>query len=195
MCLWNDGLLQTATRDCDVLRAWRVPKRQWCAAYEPNVIGKLRQHRTELKGREHVWKVKWEASKLANKKAKQSRCTPWWRLGGEEYSSCSFLTSALDWGEWSASRPGRALPPGKGPPVPIVQEAGWASEPVWTQRLEEKSFTPARDRTPIAQSVVRHYTDWATRLPFAANTRTYFTYESMTHEQYNTRLYNIKINI
>jgi len=28
------------------------------------------------------------------------------------------------WGEWSASRPGRALPPGKGPPVPIVQEAG-----------------------------------------------------------------------
>jgi hypothetical protein len=38
------------------------------------------------------------------------------------------------------SRPGRALPPGKGPPVPIVQEAGWASEPVWTQRLEEKFF-------------------------------------------------------
>jgi hypothetical protein len=32
-----------------------------------------------------------------------------------------------------------ALPPGKGPPVPIVQEAGWAPEPVWTQRLEEKS--------------------------------------------------------
>jgi len=37
---------------------------------------------------------------------------------------------ALDGGEWSASRPGRALPPGKGPPVPIVQEAGWAPEPV-----------------------------------------------------------------
>jgi hypothetical protein len=48
--------------------------------------------------------------------------------------------SALDGGEWSASRPGRALPPGKGPPVPIVQEARWAPEPVWTQRLEEKSF-------------------------------------------------------
>jgi hypothetical protein len=25
----------------------------------------------------------------------------------------------LDGGEWSASRPGRALPPGKGPPVPV----------------------------------------------------------------------------
>jgi len=33
--------------------------------------------------------------------------------------------------------------PGKGPTVPIVQEAGWAPEPVWTQRLEEKSFASA----------------------------------------------------
>jgi hypothetical protein len=42
--------------------------------------------------------------------------------------------------------------PGKGPPVPIVQEAGWAPEPVWTQRLQEKSSAPAGDRTPIARS-------------------------------------------
>jgi hypothetical protein len=47
--------------------------------------------------------------------------------------------------------PAALLPPGKGPPVPIVQEAGWASEPVWTQRLEEKYFAPAGDRTPIAR--------------------------------------------
>jgi hypothetical protein len=74
-------------------------------------------------------------------------------LGGERrYSSYSFTTPALDGGEWSASRPVRALPPGKGPPVPIVQEAGWASEPVWTERIEEKSFAPAGDRTPIARS-------------------------------------------
>jgi hypothetical protein len=73
-------------------------------------------------------------------------------LGGERYSSYSFTTSALDGGEWSASRPGRALPPGKGAPVPIVQEAGWAPEPFWTQRLGEKSFAPAGDRTPIARS-------------------------------------------
>jgi hypothetical protein len=26
--------------------------------------------------------------------------------------------------------------------MPTVQEAGWASEPVWTQRLEEKSLAP-----------------------------------------------------
>jgi hypothetical protein len=64
--------------------------------------------------------------------------------GERRYSSYSFTTSALDGGEWSASRPGRALVSGKGPPVSIVQEAGWAPEPVWTQRLEEKSFAPCR---------------------------------------------------
>jgi hypothetical protein len=72
-------------------------------------------------------------------------------LGGERYGSYSFSTTALDGGEWSASRPGRALAPGKGPPVPIVQEAGWASEPVWIQRLQEKSFASAMDRTSIVQ--------------------------------------------
>jgi hypothetical protein len=78
-------------------------------------------------------------------------------LGGEEYSSYSFSTSALDGGEWSASRPGRALAPEKGPPVPIVQEAGWAPEPVWTQRTKEKIFCPCRGSNPdrpVVQPVV-----------------------------------------
>jgi hypothetical protein len=48
--------------------------------------------------------------------------------------------------------PAAFLPPGKGPPVLIGQEAGWAPEPVWTQRLEEKFFDPAGDRTTIARS-------------------------------------------
>jgi hypothetical protein len=80
-------------------------------------------------------------------------------LGKRRYSSYSFLTSALEGGEWSASRPGRALPPDKEPPVPIVQEAGWAPEPVWTQRLEEKSSASVGDRTPAVHFVVRHCTD------------------------------------
>jgi hypothetical protein len=96
-------------------------------------------------------------------KVKLSRYTPWKHMEWEEvYSSCSFLTLALDGGEWSASRPGRALPPGKGPPVPIVQEAGWTPESVWTQRLEEKSSACVGEPTPVVQSVVRHYTAWAT---------------------------------
>jgi hypothetical protein len=38
---------------------------------------------------------------------------------------------------------------------PIVQEAGWAPEPFWAQRIEEKSFASAGDRTPIAWSSSR----------------------------------------
>jgi hypothetical protein len=71
--------------------------------------------------------------------------------GGEEVYLLLIHDLGTSWGEWSASRPGRALPPGKGPPVLIVQEAGWASEQVWTQMLEEKSFAPAGDRTSIAR--------------------------------------------
>jgi hypothetical protein len=81
------------------------------------------------------------------------------------YSSYSFLTSALDGGEWSASRRDHALPPGKGPPVPIGQEAGWVLEPVWMQRIQEKSSASVGDRTPVIQSIASHYTDWATLDP------------------------------
>jgi hypothetical protein len=93
-----------------------------------------------------------QQNSIVKEKVKQSRYTPWRRLGERRYSSYSFSTSAIDVGEWSASRPGHALPPGKGPPIPIVQEAGWAPEPVWAQRLEEKSSAPAGDRTPNARS-------------------------------------------
>ena len=41
------------------------------------------------------------------------------------------MTTALEGGEGSASRPGRFFTPGKDP-VPIVQEAGWATGLVWT---------------------------------------------------------------
>jgi len=57
--------------------------------------------------------------------------------------------------EWSASRPGRSLPPGKESPVPI----GWASELGLTHRLEKNLFSSAGYRIPVIQSVVRHYTD------------------------------------
>jgi hypothetical protein len=64
---------------------------------------------------------------------KMSHYTPRRRLGERRYSSYTFSTTALDGSEWSASLPGHALAPGKEPPVPIVQEAGWAPEPVWTE--------------------------------------------------------------
>jgi hypothetical protein len=45
-----------------------------------------------------------------------------------------------------------ALYPWERTPVSIGQEAGWAAELVWAQRLEEKSLSSARDRTSFAQS-------------------------------------------
>jgi hypothetical protein len=90
---------------------------------------------------------------------------PWMHMGERRYSSYLYLTSALYGGEWSASRPGHALPPGKETPVPIGQEAGWTPEPIWTQRLEEESSASVGDLTPVVQSVVSHYTDWATPAP------------------------------
>ena len=59
----------------------------------------------------------------------------------------------LEEGEWSAARPGRTLPPGKDP-IPIVQEAGGATGPVWTggkSRPLPPGFNP-RDR-PARSSV------------------------------------------
>jgi hypothetical protein len=42
-------------------------------------------------------------------------------------------------------------------PVPIVQEAGWAPEPVCTQDVRGKIFASAGNQTWIARSVARHY--------------------------------------
>jgi hypothetical protein len=74
------------------------------------------------------------------------------KQGKRMYSSYSFMTLALDGVEWSAaSCPVRSLPLGKGLSVLIGQEAVLAPEPVWTQRLEEKSLASAGDRTLITQ--------------------------------------------
>jgi hypothetical protein len=73
-----------------------------------------------------------------------------WRSGWASVASGGkvFLKLGTRWGERSALRPGRALPPGKEPPVPIVQGVGWAPEPVWTQRVERKILCPCRGSNP-----------------------------------------------
>ena len=64
--------------------------------------------------------------------------------GEQMYSSTLPSTSALYGGGWSTPRRGR-FTPGKDP-LPIVQEAGWASGPVWTG-AENLAPTGIRRRT------------------------------------------------
>jgi len=70
------------------------------------------------------------------------------------------LTTALEGGEGSASRPGRFLP-SKKDPVPIVQEAEWAPGSVWTGA--EKSRPPPGFDPWTVQPVASRYTVYATR--------------------------------
>jgi hypothetical protein len=58
-------------------------------------------------------------------------------LGMEVYLH-AFLTSVLDGGEGSTSRPGRVLSEITAP-VPIGYEAGWAPELVWTWQQRQKN--------------------------------------------------------
>jgi hypothetical protein len=52
-----------------------------------------------------------------------------------------------------------ALPPGKDLPVPNGYEVGWASEPGWRLWSREKCLGPAEIRKPVAQPILRQYTD------------------------------------
>jgi hypothetical protein len=72
-----------------------------------------------------------------------------------------FLTSALVGGEWSA------LPTGKEPPVPIGQEVGWTSEPVWTTWRRENSslYRDSNSDSSVVQPVASRYTDYAISVP------------------------------
>jgi hypothetical protein len=97
-------------------------------------------------------------------KAKQSRYTPWWFLGERIYSSYSFLTSEpLDGGECQRHAPA-ALCCGERTPGTHCT-GGWVD---LDTEVRGKILYPCRgsnhDR-PVVQSVVRHYTDWATPAP------------------------------
>jgi hypothetical protein len=65
------------------------------------------------------------------------------------------LTSALEWGGWSAPHPGHFTP--SKDPVPIVQEVGWAQD--WSAgHVRKISPLPGFDPQTI-QPVTSHYTD------------------------------------
>ena len=70
---------------------------------------------------------------------------------GAEVEPQSFLSSGLDWGEWSTSRPGRFTPL-KEDQVPTKQEAGSAPETTWRPWKKKKSIPPAGNQTTIPRT-------------------------------------------
>jgi hypothetical protein len=81
---------------------------------------------------------------------------PWKRRREYSYSFTISLNSALDGSVWLTTRPGRFTPGIE--PVPILQEAGWASGPVW---MGTENLTPTGIRSPTVQPEANSYTDWA----------------------------------
>jgi hypothetical protein len=82
-------------------------------------------------------------------------------LGEWKYSSTHSLTSALDGGEWSASRLGRFTRRERAPGTHWI--GGWVgSRAVLEAVVKRKIPSPRREskpRTPIVQPVVQRYTD------------------------------------
>jgi hypothetical protein len=57
--------------------------------------------------------------------------------------------------------------PGKGPRLYLLdRRLGGPFVLVWTKRLEDKSCVSAEKRTPVVQSVLRHYSNWSAILIF-----------------------------
>jgi len=68
------------------------------------------------------------------------------------------MTVALEGGEWSATHPGRTLPPGK-TRHPFYRRLGWSQDRSgWAENL-----VPTRIQSRTIQPVVSRYTDWGTR--------------------------------
>jgi len=85
-----------------------------------------------------------------------------WPIGGVEVWLYSFLTTALEGGEWSASRPGRSLPPGK-TRYPLYRRLGGPQGR--SGQVREISHPPGFDPRTV-QLVASRYTVYATRPTF-----------------------------
>jgi hypothetical protein len=84
-------------------------------------------------------------------------------LGEWRYSSTQSLTSALDGGEWSASRPGRFTPRERDPGTHLIGD--WVGpRDILDVVVKRKIPSPCQElnhRTPIVQIIAQCYTNWA----------------------------------
>jgi hypothetical protein len=92
-------------------------------------------------------------------KSKTVLISPCRRQGERKYSSYS-LNLDTGWNELSASRSGHTLSAGKNPSSHFI--GGWVGLRAGLDtEAGEKNIFLCRDRNPVVQSVVRHYTGWA----------------------------------
>jgi hypothetical protein len=99
--------------------------------------------------------------------------TPWMRIGGVEVLLHTFLTSALDWGEWSASRLGRFFPRERAPGYPLDRRLGGLQSRSG-HGGEDKNFQPLLGPQPPdhpARSPVLYR--WATSAPPSTTLQTF----------------------
>jgi len=87
------------------------------------------------------------------------------------------MTAALEGGEWVSSTPRPHFSPGKDP-LPILQEAGWVPEPVWTGGISRPHRDSSPDRPARSQSLYR--------LSYRAHTYT-VRYQCQNVEKFNIR--------
>jgi hypothetical protein len=92
-----------------------------------------------------------------------SATVPWRRIGEWRYSSTHSLTTALDGGEWSASRPGRFTPRERAPVTHWIGD--WGGLRAVLDAVVKRKISSLRrvsnPRTPIVQPIAQRYTDWA----------------------------------
>jgi hypothetical protein len=88
-------------------------------------------------------------------------------LGEWRYSSTHSLTSALDGGEWSASRPVRFILRERAPGTHWI--GGWVGPRAVLDAVVKRKISSPRlesnARTPNFQPVAQRYTDWTITVP------------------------------
>jgi hypothetical protein len=107
----SEEWIETAQDRCQ----WRA-RVSWCVEHflTNRATISCQEHPCSMELCINVITVKWSCPAKRHVVAKRER----------RYSSYSFLTSVLDGGEWSASGPGRALPPGKDPRYSLDRRLG-----------------------------------------------------------------------
>jgi hypothetical protein len=80
--------------------------------------------------------------------------TPWRRIGEWRYSSTYSLTSALDGGEWSASRPGHFTPRERAPGTDWI--GGWVGRRAVLNAVKRKIPSPRREKKQKGKRVQQY---------------------------------------